>query len=183
MRQINILYAPGLGGNHLANLVAMDPKFGLELDLTIYDQSSENVHQLLDRCNDIVEIRTMHMGQFVTDCKNNLISSSATNILLMLPQSDTLSLAYQRLISWAPEYRNSFIFAEHKAIYSNFVTLRVSKQHFFSLSSNVLFDNNTATLTGFLDSLDIAPDPAKLCLYHEKWLTKMQNFVKEKLNL
>lgn len=180
MQQINILYAPGLGGNHLANLIAMDKKFKLDLNLSVYDEQGENVHQLFSRHNNFVEINTMHMGEFVGRCKQKLIKSNAINILISLPDPGEKNLAYQRLVCWSPEYKNTFIHVENIAIYSLFVVFRIANCLFVNLKSSVLFNDDTSELLKFLATLGITLDSSTVDTFHRKWITKIQTFIKEK---
>lgn len=180
MQQINIVYAPGLGGNHLANIITLDEKYKLNLNLSTYDLPGENVHLQVERQNDKVKINTMHAGGFIQFNQHKLFDSESINILLSLPDPKAESIAYQRLTCWAPEYKNNFIFSEYSSIYSTFTLSRISGCPMVSLQSSELFSENTQRLVNFLFKINITVDFLKVEELHKKWLSKMKIFIEEK---
>jgi hypothetical protein len=179
--EFNIIYPPGTGGNHLANLISLDKKYSLDLDLSNYDSndfSNPHVHQSRPRKNEKIKINLFHMGSFIVECRQETIGQNSKNILILLPQFSESSLAYNRLKYWSKEYQNRYLYNEHSQIYSKYLMSKLLNQKLlFTMDSSLLFDQDVSHLMRFLNSLNVTVDLNEILNYHNKWLKKIQNYV------
>jgi hypothetical protein len=181
MQEINIVYAPGTGGNHVANIISMNNTYPIYIDRSVYDDvSTENVHQLTPtRTTEHFKIQLFHLGSFISKCRFTNVDPCAKNIVISLPKANLLSLDYQRLVCWAPEYLNQFFLYEHQEYYSYFSLTRLSKiKNWTVIQSSTLFNDDVTDLTQLLSNLlglDIDLNLART--YHKKWLDKLKQYV------
>jgi hypothetical protein len=181
-QEFNIVYAPGTGGNHIANIISLDKKYSLSVDLSCYDDidsSSPHVHQSLPRENEKVKIDTLHIGSFLKKCKQDNFSSHDKNILILLPKFNESNLAWERLKYWAKQYQDQFIFVEHNQVYSKFLVSKISDQEWYTIHSSLLFNENVSWLMSLLNQIGVTVDTGKVQEYHKKWLKKIQHYVEQ----
>ena len=177
MDLFNIVYAPGMGGNHVANLIALARKYELSIDKTVYDNTKMNVHQSLPRKNKNVKIKHFHIGGFIHSLSQQYTLPKSKNIFINLPTPG--DLAYQRLIKWAPHYANEFVYSEHKQIYSIFLLNKITQQTWFRINPTKLFTDDISPLIKTLNTkFDLDIDNTEARIIHEKWIVKIQNYVK-----
>jgi hypothetical protein len=183
MNQINIVYAPGTGGNHLANLISLGDRYSLSVDMSVYDSDVKNAHQLIPRQNKNVQINTYHMGRFVYQCTNQPVDLNSINILIQLPPFDKKDLAYQRMTYYWPVFKNQFVFFESTRIYSTFLLSCLSKKNWCTINASCLFSEDLKSITSILNQFDISINLDDAMVVHKKWLDKIQKYVTEKGNL
>ena len=177
MNQINIVYAPGTGGNHLANLISLDDRYSLSVDMSVYDSGVENAHQLTPRQNENIQINTHHIGRFITQCIRQPVDLDSINILILLPPRDEKNLAYQRMTSYWPVYKDNFVFFEHTQIYSPFLMSCLLEKNWCTIDSSCLFSKDLKSITSILDQFGISINLDDSMVIHKKWLDKIQKYV------
>lgn len=177
VQHINIVYPPGSGGNHLANLISLDKKYSLDISTSVYnDTNTMNVHQSNPRENEKVNIHLYHAGSFIGACRNFQIIPDAINILISYPPNSDLELSCQRIKCWGQIYHN-FLFSEFGLFYSPFVIKQILNVNWFTINATELFDKNISKILELFDKINVQVDPAELQDYHDKWLIIIQQYV------
>ena len=176
--QINIIFPPGLGGNHLANLISLDKKYSLSVDFSVYDSDGPHVHQDVERINNNVKISLYHIGEFIHRCKLKNLRTNSKNILISMPKMDSSDLSYQRMSSWAPEYKNTFIYSNHAQIYSKFLIDKLLETPCVEINGSLIFQEDILPVLLILEKLDINTDHTEAADYHVKWLDKIKKHIK-----
>ena len=189
-KNLIILYAPGLGGNHLANLISTSRVFNRNFRADLYSSDSENAHYS-DVSNlkkdslikNLVKLKTQsnvlcgHLGEYLW-IKHNIADRFFSNkkfLIIKFPNKDTV--AYQRLLKFAPHLANEYYYQEQLTLYSKqHLVLLFNETDFVEMPAELLFAKDTVELENFLTKeLGIQLDQQLVPQLHAKWYDSVLN--------
>jgi hypothetical protein len=183
-KNIFVLFAPGNGGNHVANLLSTDPLFPARATLDDYkNNQGKNAHvdQIQNlKLEHISKIQTVdrnvfcgHWAEYYWLYINDQINRFPNRKILIINMPNEGTLAYQRYQERASH--SPYFFNEQRSLYTPLIIEKVFDEHdWFEIESKLIFSDS---IDGFLDftkkemALDLDRD---LCrTMHEIWFRKI----------
>lgn len=183
-KTIIVLFAPGLGGNHLANMLSTDTRFRQRANVDDYQTKRTNAHYwpiqnlklehlcLLDDTES--HVLCGHWGEFYWCQLSRALDRFANQQVLVvrLPKKDTV--AHQRLNRFNPGMTEYFM-EEQRSLYSIDVVERIFGQtDLLDISSECIFDPDIEQIKQFITKeTDLTPDWTICERMHKLWYIKM----------
>ena len=186
-----IVYPPGLGGNHLMNLLGLDSRYHSDVDYSRYfngrldnahftqniDSRSINSHEFsIDKIN----IIPMHLASYLWFCNDPESSKPVfqhRKFCLITMPSDKNSLAAKRLTATCPNYRVEYLYEETRTLYSVQYLSKLFNQHdWFILDSELLFSHDFSRLEHNLRQQGLIQEfnSALAKTIHQLWITSIE---------
>jgi len=194
---IVILFPPGLGGNHTANLLSTADKYETRFEKTQYESNTKNAHfnkvQNLSQGGIISNGLEMqnnvlcgHWGEYywlrVCDFSLETFLPNRKVIIISLPTEH--SLAYNRMILYCPVYKERYFYEETRTAYTSEVIGKLfpDDNDFFVLDPAMIFTKDIIPFLKWVnDEMALTLD-INLCEYiHAKWF-KIINKCNENIN-
>lgn len=170
-----ILYAPGMGGNHLANLVStaqgFDPRFAKDF----YSQNYPHAHSAKDRFSinaNKHSVMAMHMAEYHWNKqKINAVSRGVKVITLEFVPGDMRDLWWKRACALYPFYLDTYLSHELSYIYSfDHVQHLFNHRDITPIKVPMLFDQDvTALLSTLTQNFQLDFDAGFCQQIHESW--------------
>jgi hypothetical protein len=186
-----VIFPPGLGGNHLANILSLDPKFSKRFDVDRYDQRRPNAHHAYMQNLDCVyvekNLETLknqnnvfcgHLVEYMTMKLQGLTDHFKDKVFFMIQMPQKTETAYKRLEGQNGQTPH-WLLSEVGLCYMPDNFKRLVKEDLNIISYFVwpayLFDQN---LTPLLESLsqagyDINFDKELAQTLHTKWFNNL----------
>lgn len=185
-RNIIILFAPGLGGNHLANMLSTDARFQSRTSIRNYqDSDASNAHfydlQNLD-LNYLADIDSTkshvlcgHWGEYYWAKLHKQILALPNRQLVIMKVPVIGSTAYDRMIKYT-NLTAHYLIEEQRSLYSMDVVGKIMEESdLIEIESELLFCLNSEAVLAPL-SKDLALDlDLEMCRgMHALWYDKMK---------
>lgn len=181
-----VIFAPGLAGNHLSNLISLSPKFYRDCDLSFYQPGMCNAHvaSLKNLNLDIIlqqkeallqnnNVLCGHIAEYLwlKDNQLNLLFENRKFVTIGFPAKG--SKAYERLVKLKPYYLDDYLFHEQSTLYSQKnLELLFDEHDFFYLSSEDIFTESVGSIVGFvIDQLCTDIDQIRAQNLHDIWFS------------
>jgi hypothetical protein len=193
MKNWFVIYPPGGGGNHLANLLSLNNGFEQRFKLEDYGNNKQNAHSSLFSHVDIENIETNleylkktsnvfcgHLIQYhrfkIDKIAENFPDRSF--FLIQFPQYDTTG--YRRIEQHNGAELPRWLYSETALLYNETVFREVCNEHeennVYNIDPNKLFSPDITELFNELDEIykiDFKIDMALAQDLHTKWLNKI----------
>ena len=191
-----IVFAPGLGGNHLKNILSLDSKFCNEFDLNEYfqtqtnDLSKKNAHfsPVLNLNSDTIaenleflianknNIFCCHIAEYLwfLDSEYNKYFNNRQFICMNMPINN--NLPGDRLMEFSPWMNNRYIFHEFATLYSSrYLSKLFDETDWFYTSADLLFGDNINLVIDDLtqQGLALSIDRKVAQKLHNAWLSNI----------
>ena len=159
-----VIFAPGLGGNHLSNLISLTPRFYSSCDLTRYRPGMKDAHfaqlgnlhpesikkNYRDLC-DKNNVLCGHIAEYLWLQNNQLDKLFENRKFLAVDFPNKESKAHRRMTSLCSWYLNDYIFYEHSTLYSQkYLKLLFNEHDFFHISSEDIFNKSVQGIEKFI---------------------------------
>lgn len=179
-KNIIVLFSPGLGGNHVANLISTDKRFEKRATLEQYKNHNErNAHFYTEQNaifikKNLLKVHCLHLGSFLWHCdaiKQNL--SDFVLLVINIPNQNTS--AYTRYVS----FNNNlpyYLVEEQKTLYSHDNLMKLTQhKDFHFISSEIIFSENIDAFINFTHTqMGITVDVATCKSMHHYWYSKIR---------
>jgi hypothetical protein len=186
-KNIFVLFSPGLGGNHVANLLATDIRYITRATANDYaNHNEQNAHILEGNLNNIDNknynfgnIFCGHFSEFYWKHIENKISKYQNRqiILIDLPK-DNNSIAFKR----HKKYSNlsKYFFEEQRSLYS-FYTLEnlFNENDFFNIPCEIFFNDSVDNFFNYASKeMNFSLDYTECKKMHNIWIQKIKKELK-----
>ena len=183
-----VIFAPGLGGNHLANLLALTDRFQRSVDFEGYSTDETTAHFCdivnlrvtsieanLDKLVNQSNVLCGHIGEYLW-FKDMPWSSKFLNkkfLIVSVPEKNTL--AFSRFIKYIPAVDNEYFYQEQKTLYTqNVLEKLLEETDFFQIRAEQIFDRDIESLIEFLEQQFSSTIKKQLALdIHSAWMSKL----------
>ena len=192
-----IVFAPGLGGNHLANLIALGDRFKREVDYNKYHQKANDAHfakmanlqllyagsnisnQDLENILNTTNIFCGHIGEYLWFMQSSYYQKFKNKKILIVDVPDIGTFAYKRFISY--NKLNDYFYHEQKTLYTRLnLSILFKETNLFNINSTLIFDENSTELIRFLEQeFNMNIDKPMASDIHKNWI----NNIKHSLNV
>jgi len=188
-----IIYPPGLGGNHLANIISMDDNYLQRSELADYNNNQRDAHfskiknLKLDVIKENIDILKKgnnvlcgHCGEYLWFKDDPFFNSDLfknKKFCVINPPKSINSLAYQRLIKVLPVYESPYFFQECSTLYSiKYLSKLFDESDWFFVDSELLFTDDVNLL---LDDLKLQGliknfNHDVVTSMHDTWITSIK---------
>lgn len=174
MPDITVIFAPGTGGNHLANILSTARGFVPRMEWRNYDALSVNAHPEGDvvpelTINDQSRIRCQHLAQCIWQADHQ--HNQRMVVIELAPEYRT-ELFEQRVRDLYTWYDDTYLREEISTLYSLWsVTALTGCEDLTAVPVSMLFDKDVKPLLNHVSkNLDIELD-VDLCLHmHQQWI-------------
>jgi hypothetical protein len=161
-----VIFAPGLGGNHLANLIGLSDRFNRKYDVHGYRPGIKNAHMssvtnlqektLLDNLSELQTQSNVfcgHLAEYLW-IKEKQIDKFFVNrkfLIITFPEKNTP--AYIRLLKICPSLSHEYLFYEQSSLYSIQYIKKLFEEHdFFTLGAENIFTEHIDQIVKFIES-------------------------------
>jgi hypothetical protein len=184
-KNIFILFAPGLGGNHLANIFSLDSRYRPRATDQVYDGQEktahveiqnldvlsiqENLHKLVDQNN----VLCGHWLEYVYFKKSKLIYNFPNRTFCVIQMPEVGSKLYNRFFDFNHNIP-PWLFNEVTLLYKkNYMNRLIDEPNspFVYINPDLLCSRDIKVLINDVNNqgLEIQVDLAKAQEYHDKW--------------
>jgi len=172
MRDVDIIFAPGTGGNHLANMLSMAPGHSARVEWNRYHEFSHNVHpDVADGHAEpgMASVRCFHLAQWLW--QNLGVLDRRVIVLEFAPESRNalFELRVQNLDIW---YHDHYLREELSTLYSIDMVRRLSDaQDLTVIPADLLFDPDVTPLVQHVEAnLDLRLPKDQVAYMHGCWI-------------
>ena len=191
MEKINnniiVLFAPGLGGHHISNLLSTDTRFtqraNLE-DYTTHLKKDTNAHIQLDINNELTQkddenrILPLHIGVLLWNYEKIKKFKNRKILIVEFPNSKD-SLAYKRFVNYNKNFDISdYMFHEQKLFYSQHIIEKlVPEKDFFIVKSEDIFNDNFDLFYNLTLNMNLKINYDMCKVMHSMWIQKIKESI------
>jgi hypothetical protein len=185
-RNIIVLFAPGLGGNHLANIISTDSRFQPRTSVKTYQENTtSNAHfyniqnldltALPDIDCDKNHVLCGHWGEYYWAKIHNHLTRLPNRQLIIIKVPVIGSLAYDRMLKYTRLTVNQYLVEEQRSLYSMDVIEKCMQEHdLVEVTTELMFCENIDSILAFLsDQMDLNLDPLVCKAMHKVWFEKI----------
>jgi hypothetical protein len=193
-----IIFAPGMGGNHLANLMSTCSELQPRIEESYYDNLGKNAHPdhskfyrpqvgepkstgttskkfKLGPGNHVV---CVHLAEYLWN-KQILESMEVDRKFLVIefPEQCHTDLFYKRIIQLYPYYKDIFLINELSTLYAtDIVRLLCKADDVTPVTVDKIFNKDASNLVRYLNqNFDIHWDNEKIQQMHTKWIEMIEH--------
>lgn len=178
------MFAPGLGGNHIANLLSTSNEFLNRFSSHDYNTSEPNAHffnitniELEDISDNIDILSTQnnilcgHWASYYWLMQSDLSKHFNNRQILIIEPPSYGTMAYERLIKHVTAYTNHYFYEEMKLLYTIETMQKMfDDDDFFVLNADVIFQNSINTFIEKAEEEFCIKLNSTLCkTIHDKW--------------
>jgi len=185
-RNIFVLFYPGLGGNHLANMLSTDSTFLPRGSIEQYQQAKDKPHVHFSPIKNLTvqQIQQVDIGISHVFCGhwaeynwcrlNHAIDRIPNRQILIVKIPDKQTAAHQRMVKYTCQLTD-YLHEEQRSLYSIDVIQRMFGEHdIFEMDTDLFFQ---PSVTGFLDfaqdEMAIGLDRTRCQSMHDIWYNRM----------
>ena len=179
-KNVFVVFSPGLGGNHVANMLSTADGYLLRATAEQYAaHTDENAHfnenyYNLDFADTSLRIRAMHFSEFIGHTDKIQTIENRQVLLLSLPRQ--VSLAYRRYQDYHKNLMKAYLYEEQRLIYSQKVIEKLTDEtDFIKLNTELVFDES---INGFVDfiqnKMNIQLNISECEKMHRTWFNKIK---------
>ena len=149
INNIVTVFAPGCGGNHVANLISTDYRLKDRFKINDYKDNTNKAHYSPILTKENVDIKKIlhESGSYVTHFFEYPAGVGFVKLLkkkfVFITMPEEGSKGYHRMCKLYPQYKNNYFYHEMKSLYTkeNFIKLNNLNEELVSISGNELFEN------------------------------------------
>ena len=192
-KNIFIIFAPGLGGNHLANIFSFDNNYRTRIENDTYEKNQKNAHVKLQN----IDLKSMrenfdqlvgrnnvfcgHWSEYVYFKESDLNQHFQNRSFCVIQPPQKNSPFYHRLLHVTLPYHNKgtdpWLISEFIMLYKRENITKLINEvesHFVYIQPEMLIDKNIKELVNYVNNqgLNIHPDIEKAQACHNLWLSK-----------
>lgn len=190
-KNIFVVYSPGTGGNHVANMLSTDADYITRASFKDYLAHNENdahVGKLknFSQTNDNFSSRPyfgnifcFHFGSFYW-MYSKIQQFKNRQIIFISPPINKSSLAYLRYVNFSGNIaKNHYFLNEQKTLYTPEVFEKLfSETDFFTLAAEMIFDRPVAEFFDYAETeMNFRLDRAECHNMHTNWIQKIKDYV------
>ena len=187
-KNIFVLFSPGLGGNHVANLLSTDKRYATKATAKDYsNHKGLDAHIILGNLDNLDNtnynfgnIFCGHFGEFYWAHLKNKISKYQNRqiILIDLPKNKD-SMAFKRYKKYSN--LNNFFIKEQQSLYSLYTIEKIfNETDIFNISSEIIFDNLVDKFYNYANQeMNFNLDYNECSEMHKIWINKIKEYVKQ----
>jgi hypothetical protein len=155
LKNLFVLYAPGLGGNHISNMLSTDPMFNSRSSPEHYDPNSVNAHHYCLKISPeiikthIEELSTQnnilcgHWGNYYWLRQHGLEKHFPNRTILLVTPPKTNTIAFARLVELVTAYTNEYFYKEMSILYTvETMKLLFNEDDFLTIDSELIFQKS-----------------------------------------
>lgn len=181
MNDIVVIFAPGSGGNHLANLLSTDKRHQQRISLEKYDHLIDNAHpsrfSTFEKISEKPHVFACHFAEYLWH--QHRFGKHSRFILIEFPpqaRNHQFLTRIQKLYSY---YDNNYLLEELSTFYSAEVFSKISNcGDITPLPVSLLFDPDSTPLIQYLtDNIDIQLDHNIVQCLHQKWIAMIETSI------
>ena len=186
---IFILFAPGLGGHHVANMLSTDKRFMQRATLSDYEnhlKKRSDAHIKIDVNNDLMlsndqnKVLLLHFGTLIWDYEKVKKFKNRKILIIEFPKNKN-TLAFKRFADYNKNFylNNKYMFQEQRLLYSQCIIEKlVSEKDFFNIESEKIFDDNFDFIYDFvLNTMNLNIDYNLCKNMHDKWINTIKKSI------
>ncbi len=192
-KNIFVVFSPGTGGNHLANMLATDPEYitrSSSADYFAHPDSDAHVGNLknFSQSEDNFNTRPrfgnvfcFHFGVFYWMYSNIQKFENRQIILVQLP-NDTSSLAYCRYKKFTGGIaKRKYFLNEQKTLYTPDVFQKLfGENDFFTIPAEIIFNDSIDSFFDYAKcEMNFNLDYNECSQMHNIWIQKIKDYVKQ----
>jgi hypothetical protein len=173
---IFVVFAPGTAGNHLANMLATDPRFNARTTADHYDHLTRNAHPRKKnigyaKTNQRPDVFTMHLSQYIWN--QNILGNESRFVVIEFPPEARTPRFMTRIHSLYEYYHDQYLLEELSTMYSVHTLSRLSGSNDITpVKVDLIFQPDSKLLVDYLTAnLDIRLDPNVIDHMHSRWIT------------
>ena len=186
-----VIYPPGLGGNHLANLLSLDRRFATRFDLESYEQAVPQAHfsnireidldQIIKNLDQLKTQSNVFNGHYLEYLKfrgSDLYEHFPDKKFLAMGIPDPDTFAFTRMTRGNPTAHTTYLLREITSLYkidNLMMVCHETDRPWYDISSNLLFDPDISKLFKDLaqQGLEMDIDMALIQDLHTKWFNRL----------
>ena len=161
-----VIFAPGLGGNHLANLIGLSSRFTRHADFEKYQPGIKTAHitnimnlqekLLLDNLPQLQNQSNVlcgHLAEYLWIQQKKIDKFFTNRKFLIVTFPEKFSAAYDRLLKCCPYMIRDYWFYEQRSLYSIQYLEKLFDEHdFFTINAQDIFTENVDQIVKFIES-------------------------------
>lgn len=161
-----VIFAPGLGGNHLANLIGLSDRFNRQYDINGYKPGIANAHlsnitnlQEQTLLPNLLELQNQsnvfcgHLAEYLWIQQKQIDKFFVNRKFLIITFPEKNTAAYNRLLKICPSLSSDYLFYEQASLYSiQYMSKLFDEYDFFTLSSEHIFTEHPDQIVEFIKS-------------------------------
>jgi len=183
---IFIIFSPGSGGNHLANLIGLSSRFYRQVDYSKYQSNIENAHyskiknlnygDIYFNLNDLLAQNNVlcgHIGEYLFSKALLRKLPNRKYLIINLPKFKTGN-AYKRMSAFNPGFNNhEYFWEEQRILYSQeSLAALFQEDDFFNIDAELLFQSSKIIIDYIEQTLHTELDRQTATEIHDLWLSK-----------
>jgi len=188
MKNIFVLFSPGTGGNHLANLLSTDKRFTTRCKVADYsDHTGFNAHTSqiknlslddVDRLKDNNNVLCGHFGEYHWLFLFGLIEKFNNRQIFIVQVPERNSFGWERYTNLYP--MSDYFYEEQRSLYSIEIVQKIfNEQDIVSLPSDLLFQPNFNNLQEYIrKECDVDMYKQDCEQMHSIWYNKLLDSLK-----
>jgi hypothetical protein len=178
-----IIFSPGTGGNHLANIISTSPRLQSRISESFYDNlNNKNAH--IDNnsnghiipCTPGNHIVCYHLSEYM-QYKTAIDAINCRKKFLVIEFSQNYQeLFYKRMLKLYPYYKDVFLINELATLYSTDVIKKLfDLDDITPVSANKIFTEDATHLVEYLNTnFDFQLTIEKVKEIHKKWIKMIE---------
>ena len=190
MKNIFVLFSPGTGGNHLANMLSTDNRFTQRSNLLDYkthvskDAHTSNIknlqHKDLEALPETRNVLCGHFGEYRWISLSGLLNKFDNRQIFNIEVPIQGSVAWQRYTKLYP--LNRYWYEEQRSLYTiDMIETCFAERDIISVPCELLFRPRLNKLFDYISSeCDIVVDKTTCASMHKIWYKKIINQNKQK---
>ena len=186
-----VIFAPGLGGNHLSNLLALTKRFYRDVNFSKYNTLTTDAHfskiqnlqinsitKNFDKTLNVNNVLCGHLGEYLWLKQSGTAKDFKNRKFLIVSRPNKNTLAYNRMTKYYPPMLNEYFYQEQRTLYSQDCLERLfDEDDFFEISSELIFSDDTDKLFKFIEHEFCTTIDSKQADYvHQMWINKIKGF-------
>lgn len=191
MENLFVIFAPGHGGNHLANIISTSSRFTKRFADNIYNDLKVQAHPTKNKNYALTEqefvSKQSQSNVFCSHLTEYLISKPLTEqylpnrkyVLIESPPGARNDFFMNRVCGLYKAYQNTFFFEEISMLYSiKYFSLLTNELDMTSITVDNIFSNDACPLVDKLNSeLGLGLDLDVITTIHSSWVEKNKEFL------
>lgn len=192
MENLFVIFAPGCGGNHLANIISTSNRFTKRYTDDIYHSKLDlRAHPSKNKNYELAEeefiIKQKQNNVFCSHLAEYLISQSLTEkyllnrkyVIVESPMPSRNDFFTNRVRGLYPAYQNQYFFEEISMLYSIQYFSHLTREHdMTSITVDKIFSKDVTPLVDTLNlELGLDLDIGEVKSIHSSWIEKNKKFL------
>jgi hypothetical protein len=187
-KNIFVLYSPGLGGNHVANLLSTDSRYLTKATSIDYaNHNKPNAHIIMGNLENVKNAKSIknnifcgHLNEFHNLYTENIICKFDNRqiIIIDFPKSFDC-LAYKRYAKYSK--LKGYFSAEQKMLYSPEIFNKLfNETDFFTVPAEIIFNDSIDSFFDYANyEMNFNLDYTECFQMHNIWIQKIKDYVKQ----